>query len=371
MSVVSYKCPHCGGGLNYTPGVGFKCEYCLSVLTKEQLSALTGGADDDPAQSQGNPSASASSASSPAASSAAQAAKPAQGGTNDALEYECPSCGAHIITDATTAATSCHYCHNPIVLASNLGGEFKPDGVIAFKVDKKMAVEMFKKHCGGKPFLPKDFYSEDQIENLCGVYYPYWLVDARVDGRLTARGEIDRVTRQGDDRVVDTAVYDIERSGIINLDNITSVALKKGDQLVLKYILPFKLDEMQDFSMQYLSGFRAEKRDIERKDLQSEVDERKMRYTQNLLSSEISGYTRVSGADLQAKTVEENWKYALLPVWILTYKYNGETYVYGINGQTGKSYGSLPINKRKLTLSSIIIGILVALFALLIGGMFF
>ena len=43
MSVVSYKCPHCGGGLNYSPGVGFKCEYCLSVMTKEQLSALTDG----------------------------------------------------------------------------------------------------------------------------------------------------------------------------------------------------------------------------------------------------------------------------------------------------------------------------------------
>ena len=369
MSVVSYKCPHCGGGLNYSPGVGFKCEYCLSVMTKEQLSALTDGdIGEDAGKVEG-----ASDVPAGEGSAAKETGKPepSAGKSGEALEYECPSCGAHIITDATTAATNCHYCHNPVVLASNLGGEFKPDGVIAFKIDRKKAVEMFKQHCSGKPFLPKDFYSEDQIENLCGVYYPYWLVDAKVDGKLTARGEIDRVTRQGDDRVVDTAVYDIERSGIINLDNITSIALKKGDQLILKYILPFKTEELQDFSMQYLSGFRAEKRDIERKDLQTEVDQRKLRYTESLLSSEVSGYTRVSGADLEAKTVEENWKYALLPVWILTYKYNGETYVYGINGQTGKSYGSLPINKRKLALSSILIGILAAVFALLIGGMFF
>ena len=198
MSVVSYKCPHCGGGLNYTPGVGFKCEYCLSVLTKEQLSALTGGAagEDDSVEAASDAKPKEKPSAVADAAHAIQSAAAAQThGKDDALEYECPSCGAHIITDATTAATSCHYCHNPIVLASNLGGDFKPDGVIAFKIDKKMAVEMFKKHCSGKPFLPKDFYSEDQIENLCGVYYPYWLVDAKVDGTLTARGEIDRVTR--------------------------------------------------------------------------------------------------------------------------------------------------------------------------------
>ncbi|MBR3952581.1 MAG: hypothetical protein IKJ82_03070, partial [Oscillospiraceae bacterium] len=30
--------------------------------------------------------------------------------------YSCPSCGAELICDATTAATSCPYCGNPTVI---------------------------------------------------------------------------------------------------------------------------------------------------------------------------------------------------------------------------------------------------------------
>ncbi len=38
------------------------------------------------------------------------------------LVYICPSCGAEVVTDATTAATFCYYCHNPVVLSEKLTG---------------------------------------------------------------------------------------------------------------------------------------------------------------------------------------------------------------------------------------------------------
>ena len=38
MSVVSYKCPNCGGGLSFNPATqAFDCEYCLSRFTQQEL----------------------------------------------------------------------------------------------------------------------------------------------------------------------------------------------------------------------------------------------------------------------------------------------------------------------------------------------
>ena len=40
-------------------------------------------------------------------------------------------------------------------------------------------------------------------------------------------------------------------------------------------------------------------------------------------------------------------KYALLPVWLLNTKWNGQDYHFAMNGQTGKFVGNLPIDKGK------------------------
>ena len=42
--------------------------------------------------------------------------------------------------------------------------------------------------------------------------------------------------------------------------------------------------------------------------------------------------------------------YALMPVWLLSTKWNGESFLFAMNGQTGKLIGDLPIDKGKLAL---------------------
>lgn len=349
--IVSYKCPSCGGGLKFIPGKGFKCEYCLSVFTQEQLDAANKEWDD---ALDNEPTA-----------QPAQQAKP-----GEAVVYSCPSCGAEVITDATTAATECHYCHNPVVLSEKLSGSFKPDGVIPFAVSREQAAERFRGHCGGKRFLPKDFYSEQQIERLCGVYYPYWVVDSRVDGCYTARGEIDRSSRVGDDRHVEITAYDVRRAGSVELRDITNSAIKSKDSEILEYVLPYDLSKRREFSMTYLSGFLAERRNIERQELADEVEQTKLRLTGQLIREGLSDYSRLLDERVTINTREETWNYSLLPVWVVTYKYLDRIYMYGINGQSGKSFGELPVDSKKLTIASVLaglgVGVLVLLFLFLL-----
>ena len=99
MALMSYKCPNCGGGLVFDPdSQKFQCEYCLSEFTEEEMKRME--------------EASASPAEEEKAVLEEEGTAPQEGDssqspeTGEAAVYTCPSCGAQIVTDATTAASS-------------------------------------------------------------------------------------------------------------------------------------------------------------------------------------------------------------------------------------------------------------------------
>ena len=91
--------------------------------------------------------------------------------------YSCPSCGAQLICEETTAATSCPYCGNPTVIPEQFSGILKPDYILPFKLSKEDAVSALKRHYKGKLLLPKLFRDNNHIEELRGIYVPFWLFD--------------------------------------------------------------------------------------------------------------------------------------------------------------------------------------------------
>ena len=138
MAVVTYKCPNCDGGLIFDPeSQKFHCEYCMSSFSEEELKNDDSGIEKEEQQE----------------------TEQNEQESRMAL-YTCPSCGAEVVADETTAATFCYYCHNPVVLSGRLSGEFKPDKVIPFAIDKKAATERFLEWVGKKKFIPKAFFSK-------------------------------------------------------------------------------------------------------------------------------------------------------------------------------------------------------------------
>ena len=107
----------------------------------------------------------------------------------DAVVYTCPSCGAEVVTTESTAATTCFYCQNPVVLGGRLSGKFKPNRIIPFALSKEKAIEKFLEMCKKKWFLAKGFASKNQFEKLTGVYFPYWYIDSQRQANMTATGE--------------------------------------------------------------------------------------------------------------------------------------------------------------------------------------
>ena len=332
MSVISFKCPNCDGELIFDPASGaYKCEYCGSKFTQEELDAMK------PAEEQEKPAGSMDGSQASENTDGTQEEKKIE---EEAVIYTCPSCGAQIVTDATTAATFCYYCQ-----------------------------KRFMEYVGKKKFVPKAFFNKKQIDKLSGVYFPFWIYDTKMNGNLSAEATRVRVWRSGDEEYTETKFYEVERGGDVSLSNLELNALQKANKELVEGVLPYQFDKMKDFSMGYLSGFQAEKRDIEKEGVAEEARRETKDYATRLLRESVSGYDGVKVHNCGFSNGSENWNYVLLPIWTITYRANnGKMYYYSMNGQTGKVCGELPVDYKKLTLVSGIISAAVLVLGLL-GGL--
>jgi len=369
MAVISFKCPNCDGELIFDPATQkYKCEYCVSTFTQEELDEMT------PEEStEKNLGASSGYVEEHKDAFGAEDGLTERTGTDrvnqaDAVMYTCPSCGAEIITDATTAATFCYYCHNPVILGGRLSGEFLPDKIIPFEITKEQAVQKFLEYVGKKKFIPRAFFSKQQIESITGVYFPYWNYSAEVENTMQGDAQNIRSWTTGDIRYTETKYYQISRHGVVSLTNLTENALQKANAELARGVMPYNFEKMQDFNMGYLSGFMAEKRDIEKDGLTEVMQGMAKNYTDKMMRDTIK-YSHVNIENSQIRFRGEEWAYCLLPVWTITYKgRNDKIYYYSMNGQTGEVCGELPIDHKKLALVSG--GVSVAIFILgLLGGL--
>ena len=343
-NTVTYKCPNCDAGLIFDPEKGlFKCEFCISEFSEDELKSTD------------------------SAKRAEEAMKNDEEFGSQIREYVCRSCGAEIITDESTVAGLCYYCHNPVVLSGKISGAFKPTKIIPFAFDKDEAKAKFMRFAKKKRFAPSDYASPENAENISGVYYPFWVTDADTEADFDADGTKVRTWRMGNYRYTETSRYSITRSGNIHFEDISSSALNEADAEMLTGILPYPQDAYIDFNMPYLQGFVAKKRDIEREDLTNEVRDRMHKYAESLLCDTVHGYSTVTNERTGIRIVKSHWEYALLPVWILNYKHKNKNYTYAMNGNTGKVWGEIPISFKKLSILFAGIFASVGILATLIG----
>ncbi len=352
-NIVTYKCPNCDAGLVFDAEEQlFLCEFCLSKFTENELKATN------------------------TSKKAEEKAKENEEFNAEILEYHCSNCGAEVIADKNTAADFCYYCHNPIVLVDKVSGNYKPTKIIPFKFDKDSAKDIFYRFAKKKRFLPRDYFSLGSMDKISGVYYPFWVTDADTDAAMNAIGKNVRTWRSGDYRYTETTTYSVYRRGDLHFEDITTSAISTEDKAMLEGILPYPVEDYQDFSMPYLQGYVAKKRDIDREMLQGEVKSRMNGYADTLLRRTAS-YSSLDVNRLDVSILRSHWEYSLMPIWILTYKKKhrtkkskDKTYVYAMNGSTGKIYGELPISIPKLILAGLGVFAGIFLLSFLLGYFF-
>ena len=163
QTLQEYKCPCCGGAIAFDSGIQkMKCPYCDTEFDMETLASYDDGLNGKQDNMNWETSA---------------GGEWQEGETDGLRSYVCKSCGGEIVGDENTAATACPFCGNPVVMMGQLSGELKPDFVIPFKLDKKAAKAGLQKHLTGKRLLPKIFKDQNHIDEIKGIYVPFWLFD--------------------------------------------------------------------------------------------------------------------------------------------------------------------------------------------------
>ncbi|MBQ3195372.1 MAG: hypothetical protein IJB65_02795 [Clostridia bacterium] len=327
-----YKCPCCNASIEFDSSIQkMKCPYCD---TEYEMDAVLEYDKDLKAQTEDNMQWDSSAGS-----------EWFEGETEGLRVYVCESCGGEIVADDTTAASACPFCDNPVVMKGQFMGDLKPDYVIPFKFDKEAAKAALKKHYEGKRLLPKVFKSQNHIEEIKGVYVPFWLFDADADANI--RYKATRVNGWSDANYnyTKTSFYSVRRAGSLGFERVPVDGSSKMADDLMESIEPFNFDGAVDFQTAYLSGYLADKYDVSSEQSIERANERIKRSTEEAFKSTVEGYTTVVPEHTGIQLQNGKAKYALYPVWLLNTDWNGKKYTFAMNGQTGKFVGDLPLDK--------------------------
>ena len=328
-----YKCPCCGGAIAFDSGTQkMKCPFCDTEFEMQALAAY----DDELSSNQADDINWES-----AAGGAWQ-----EGEADGLRSFVCKSCGGEIVGDENTAATSCPFCGNPVVIMGQFSGTLKPDYIIPFKLDKKAAKAALQKHYGGKRLLPQIFKDQNHINEIKGVYAPFWLFDADAEANIRYKATRVRTWSDSSYDYTETSFFSVSRSGTICFERVPVDGSSKMPDDLMESIEPFQFSDAVDFKTAYLAGYLADKYDVDADQSIERANVRIKKSAEEAFASTVQDYTSVVPEASSVKLFGGKSKYALYPVWLLNTTWNGVKYTFAMNGQTGKLVGDLPIDKN-------------------------
>ena len=326
-----YKCPCCGGAIEFDSSLQkMKCPYCDTEFDMETLASYDAGLKDEQDSMEWETSA---------------GGEWQEGEANGLRSYICRSCGGEIVGDANTAATSCPFCGNPVVMMGQFSGALRPDFVIPFKLDKNAAKAGLQKHLTGKRLLPKIFKDQNHIDEIKGVYVPFWLFDTDADARVRYRTPELRCWSDSEYNYTETSHFLVHRGGSVGFEHVPVDGSSRMADDLMESIEPYDFSDAVGFQTAYLAGYFADKYDVGADESIERANERVKKSAEEAFASTVEGYDTVTAESSSVQLHGGKAKYALYPVWILNTTWKGQKYTFAMNGQTGKFVGDLPVDK--------------------------
>lgn len=291
-------------------------------------------------------------------------------------EYKCPCCGGAIAFDSRLQKMKCPYCDTEFEMdtlagyddelkneqADDMswdqaaGGEWQDDERSALRsyVCKSCGGEIacdentaaaWKKHCEGKRLLPKVFTEQRHMNEIKGVYVPFWLFYA--DAKVNMRYKATKVRTWSDSKYyyTETKYYSVSRGGRMKFERIPVDGSEKMPDDLMESIEPFDFTKAVDFQTAYLAGYLADKYDVDSEQGIARANERIKKSAEKAFDETVKGYATVKKEASGIKLKNSKVKYALFPVWILSTTWNGRQYLFAVNGQSGKMAGDLPLDQ--------------------------
>ena len=302
--------------------------------------------------------------------------------------FKCGGCGAEVVINTDTAMTArCHWCRHVLGVNEQIDNGAVPDAVLPFHIRKDDAVARIRQFVGKRRlFALKGFKDEFTPDNVVGVYLPYMVVDARGSADALGLGEVEtrRYTREeGKNKVTyyDADVWRVQRHVDFTVDDLTLESSEKRGNLdtgsnthnVINTILPFDTKNAVKWNASYLVGYTSEKRDRDVQHLLPRLQEQMLSIARAQMQPSVQRYDR--GVRWERERIDvkgTRWVSMYLPVWLYSYhqpgRGGGMKHYIAVNGRTGETMGSVPVQQWKLLLAALSIGTVLEGLALWIIG---
>ena len=339
-----WPCANCGAQLRYAPGqTSLTCEHCGHVQAIAPEAPRT-------------------------RARALQELDLARGlrddlSSTDMVEVRstsCPNCGAKVEVTGATHATECPFCATPVVLDTGTERHIKPQALVPFVLTEGEARQSMIRWMGSLWFAPGTLLEYARKGRaLSGIYVPFWTFDADTRSRYSGeRGEYYYETRtvsvrvngrmeQRQERVRKTRWYSASGRVSRDFDDVLVMASRSLPARLGNELTPWDLGALTAYTPEFLAGFQAEGYTVALSDGWREAQDRMSNVIREDVRRDIGGdEQRIH--DMDTDWSDETFKHILLPVWMAAYKYNGKSYRFLVNGQTGEVQGERPWSVWKI-----------------------
>ncbi len=292
------------------------------------------------------------------------------------MSFKCTGCGAEVTVNTENAMTArCHWCRHVFGINEQVANGAVPDAVLPFHIRKDDAVARIRQFVGKRRlFALKEFKEQFTPENVVGVYLPYMIVDANASADVAGKGEIKTREYQrgsGNNKTTyyDADVYRVERHVDFTVDDLPLESSSERGNLdtrantnnIINTILPFDTRNAVKWNASYLAGYSSEKRNRDVAHLHPRLEDQLLSIARAQVEDSVRRYDRgVRWEQEQLDVHGSRWVSMYLPVWLYSYHQPGSNggmlHYIAVNGRTGETMGSVPVQQWKLLLAALTTG---------------
>lgn len=292
------------------------------------------------------------------------------------MTYKCTGCGAEVTVNTESTMTArCHWCRHVFGVNEQVANGAVPDAVLPFHIKKDDAVARIRQFVDKRRmFALKEFKEQFTPENVVGVYLPYMIVDGKASADVAGQGEIEtrRYTQGSGDKkktYYDADVYRVERHVDFTVDDLPLESSTERGNLdtgvntnnIINTILPFDTKNAVKWNASYLSGYTSEKRDTDVEQLRPRLEDQLLSIARCQVEESVNRFDRGVRWEQERLDVHgTRWVAMYLPVWLYSYhqpgRNGGMLHYIAVNGRTGETMGSVPVQQWKLLTAAITVG---------------
>jgi len=292
------------------------------------------------------------------------------------MSFKCAGCGAEVTVNTESTMTArCHWCRHVFGINEQVANGAVPDAVLPFRIQKEDAVARIRQFVDKRRlFALKAFKDEFTPDNVTCVYLPYMIVDVNAGAEVAGQGEIEtrRYTRgSGKDKKTyyDADVYQVQRKVDFTVDDLPlesssergNLDTRKNTNNIINTILPFDTKNAVKWNASYLVGVTSEKRNRDVEHLRPRLEDQLLSIARAQVVSSVNRYDRGVRWEQERLSVHgTRWVSMYLPVWLYSYhqpgKNGGMLHYIAVNGRTGETMGSVPVQQWKLLTAALTVG---------------